>query len=65
MSDLHEDYFKDVKSPSFERQVHEAVREFLDLQLKSAPKEVTLRYVTYVFAQTLDQVADRILKRLN
>ena len=45
VSNLTEEYFKDVKNPSFERRVHEEVQEFLDLQSRGVPKEVsTLRH---------------------
>ena len=60
-----EDYFRQIRNQVFEEQVQRKVNDLLDDLPSDMAKEVTLRYVTHVFAQTLDGVADRILKRLN
>jgi hypothetical protein len=59
---LHEDYFKLARNADFERRVSEAAERAVLEMDKAVANEVKLRYVTHIFAKTLDDIADWLVK---
>jgi len=57
-----EDYYKLARNPEFERRVSQAAEQaILEMDLMVA-NEIKLRYVTHIFARTLDEVAKWLIK---
>jgi len=58
----HEEYFRKARNPEFERQVSEATERAVMEMDKLVANEVKLRYITHIFAKTLDEIADWLVK---
>jgi hypothetical protein len=58
----HEEYFKLARNPEFERRVTEAAERAVLEMDKVVANEVKLRYITHIFAKTLDDIADWLVK---
>jgi hypothetical protein len=58
----HEEYFKFARNPEFEKQVTEATERAIMEMDRLVANEVKLRYITHIFAKTLDEVADWLIK---
>jgi hypothetical protein len=59
---LNEEYFKLAKNPEFERRVSEAAERAILEMDRVVANEVKLRYITHIFAKTLDDIADWLVK---
>lgn len=57
-----EEYFKLARNPEFERRVSEAAERAILEMDKVVANEVKLRYITHIFAKTLDDIADWLVK---
>ena len=57
-----EDYFTEARNAEFERRVHEATESAIFEMDKLVANEVKLRYITHIFAKTLDEVANWLMK---
>ena len=57
-----EDYYKLARNPEFERRVSQAAEEAILEMDRLVANEVKLRYVTHIFAKTLDEVAKWLIK---
>jgi hypothetical protein len=63
MSSLnYEEYFKQARNAEFERQVSEAAERAVLEMDRLVANEVKLRYITHIFAKTLDEIADWLVK---
>ncbi|HEX7928621.1 MAG TPA: hypothetical protein VF678_13590 [bacterium] len=63
MSSLnYEEYFKQARNPDFERKVSEAAERAVLEMDRLVANEVKLRYITHIFAKTLDEIADWLVK---
>jgi len=58
----HEDYYKQARNPEFERRVSQAAEQAILEMDRMVANEVKLRYVTHIFARTLDEVAKWLIK---
>ena len=58
----HEDYFRLARNPEFEKRVSLAAEQAIHEMDKVVANEVKLRYVTHIFAKTLDEVAKWLIK---
>jgi hypothetical protein len=58
----YEEYFKLARNPEFERQVSEAAERAVLEMDRMVANEVKLRYITHIFAKTLDEIADWLVK---
>jgi hypothetical protein len=58
----YEEYFRKARNPEFERQVSEAAERAVLEMDKLVANEVKLRYITHIFAKTLDEIADWLVK---
>jgi hypothetical protein len=61
-TDVQEDYFRLAKNPEFERRVSQAAEQAIQEMDKLVANEVKLRYVTHIFARTLDEIARWLIK---
>ncbi len=61
-TDVQEDYFRLAKNPEFERRVSQAAEQAIQEMDKLVANEVKLRYVTHIFARTLDEIAKWLIK---
>lgn len=59
---LQDEYFKLARNPEFERRVSEAAERAILEMDKVVANEVKLRYITHIFAKTLDDIADWLVK---
>ena len=59
---IQEDYFKLARNPEFERRVNAAAELAISEMDKMVANEVKLRYVTHIFAKTLDEIAKWLIK---
>ena len=59
---LFEDYYKLARNPEFERLVSQATEQAVMEMDQIVANEVKLRYVTHIFARTLDEVAKWLIK---
>jgi hypothetical protein len=59
---MNEEYFKLARNPEFERRVSEAAERAVLEMDKVVANEVKLRYITHIFAKTLDDIADWLVK---
>lgn len=59
---LQDEYFKLARNPEFERRVSEAAERAILEMDKVVANEVKLRYITHIFAKTLDNIADWLVK---
>ena len=59
---LHDDYFRLARNPDFERRVSQAAEQAIAEMDKMVANEVKLRYVTHIFAKTLDEIAKWLIK---
>lgn len=57
-----EDYFKLARNPEFEKRVNLAAEQAIAEMDKLVANEVKLRYVTHIFAKTLDEIAKWLIK---
>lgn len=57
-----EEYFQTARNPDFERRVNEATKSAIFEMDKLVANEVKLRYITHIFAKTLDEVANWLVK---
>jgi hypothetical protein len=57
-----EDYYKQARNAEFERQVSQAAERAILEMDKLVANEVKLRYITHIFARTLDEIADWLVK---
>jgi hypothetical protein len=62
MENLHEDYYKLARNPEFEKRVSQAAEQAILAMDKMVANEVKLRYVTHIFARTLDEIATWLIK---
>ena len=63
MSSLnYEEYFKQARNAEFERKVSEAAERAVLEMDRMVANEVKLRYITHIFAKTLDEIADWLVK---
>ena len=58
----HEDYFRLARNPDFEKRVSQAAEQAIQEMDKVVANEVKLRYVTHIFAKTLDEIAKWLIK---
>jgi len=58
----YEEYFRKARNPEFERQVSEAAERAVLEMDKLVANEIKLRYITHIFAKTLDEIADWLVK---
>ena len=58
----YEDYFRLARNPEFEKRVNLAAEQAIQEMDKVVANEVKLRYVTHIFAKTLDEVAKWLIK---
>jgi hypothetical protein len=58
----HDDYFRLARNPEFERRVNQAAEQAIAEMDKMVANEVKLRYVTHIFAKTLDEIAKWLIK---
>ena len=58
----YEEYFKQARNPEFERQVSQAAERAVLEMDRLVANEVKLRYITHIFAKTLDEIADWLVK---
>ncbi len=61
-TDMQNEYFKLARNPEFERRVSEAAERAILEMDKVVANEVKLRYITHIFARTLDDIADWLVK---
>lgn len=61
-TNMNEEYFKLARNPEFERRVSEAAERAVLEMDKVVANEVKLRYLTHIFAKTLDDIADWLVK---
>lgn len=61
-TDMQNEYFKLARNPEFERRVSEAAERAILEMDKVVANEVKLRYITHIFAKTLDDIADWLVK---
>jgi len=61
-TDMQNEYFKLARNPEFERRVSEAAERAILEMDKLVANEVKLRYITHIFAKTLDDIADWLVK---
>jgi hypothetical protein len=61
-TNVNEEYFKLARNPEFERRVSEAAERAVLEMDKVVANEVKLRYLTHIFAKTLDDIADWLVK---
>ena len=59
---IQEEYFKLARNPEFERRVSEAAERAILEMDKVVANEIKLRYITHIFAKTLDDIADWLVK---
>jgi len=59
---LQEEYFRLARNPEFERRVSLAAEKAIQEMDKVVANEVKLRYVTHIFAKTLDEIAKWLIK---
>ena len=59
---IQEDYFRLARNPEFERRVSLAAEQAIAEMDKLVANEVKLRYVTHIFAKTLDEIAQWLIK---
>jgi hypothetical protein len=59
---LYEDYFRLARNPEFERRVSQAAEQAIQEMDRMVANEVKLRYVTHIFAKTLDEIAKWLIK---
>jgi hypothetical protein len=59
---MQEEYFRLARNPEFERRVSEAAERAILEMDKIVGNEVKLRYITHIFAKTLDEIADWLVK---
>lgn len=59
---LYEDYFRLARNPEFERRVSQAAEQAIQEMDRMVANEVKLRYVTHIFARTLDEIAKWLIK---
>jgi len=57
-----DDYFKAARNPEFERRVSIAAEQAIAEMDRMVANEVKLRYVTHIFAKTLDEIAKWLIK---
>ncbi len=60
--DQIEKIFDIARNPDFERRVSEAAEQAVLEMDKLVANEVKLRYITHIFARTLDEVATWLVK---
>lgn len=60
--ETYEDYYRLARNPDFERRVSQAAEQAIAEMDKLVANEVKLRYVTHIFAKTLDEVAKWLIK---
>ncbi len=58
----YDDYFRLARNPDFERRVSQAAAQAIEEMDKVVANEVKLRYVTHIFAKTLDEIAKWLIK---
>ena len=58
----HEHYFRLARHPDFEKRVSQAAEQAIQEMDKVVANEVKLRYVTHIFAKTLDEIAKWLIK---
>lgn len=58
----NEDYYKLARSEEFEKRVSLATEQAIMEMDEMVANEVKLRYVTHIFARTLDEVAKWLIK---
>ncbi|MDH5753325.1 MAG: hypothetical protein OEZ59_13020 [Deltaproteobacteria bacterium] len=56
------DYYQLARNPEFERRVSQAAEQAIMEMDEMVANEVKLRYVTHIFARTLDEVAKWLIK---
>jgi hypothetical protein len=54
--------FRMARNPEFERRVSQAAEQAIAEMDKMVANEVKLRYVTHIFARTLDEIAHWLIK---
>ena len=59
---LHDDGFRLARNPEFERRVSQAAEKAIAEMDKMVANEVKLRYVTHIFARTLDEIAKWLIR---
>ena len=57
-----EEYFRLARNPEFERRVSQAAEQAIAEMDRMVANEVKLRYVTHIFARTLDEIAKWLIK---
>jgi hypothetical protein len=57
-----DDYFRLARNPDFERRVSQAAEQAIAEMDKMVANEVKLRYVTHIFAKTLDEIAKWLIR---
>ena len=57
-----DDPFRMARNPEFERRVTQAAEQAIAEMDKMVANEVKLRYVTHIFARTLDEIAKWLIK---
>ena len=57
-----DDTFRLARNPDFERRVSQAAEKAIAEMDKMVANEVKLRYVTHIFARTLDEIAKWLIK---
>jgi hypothetical protein len=57
-----EEYFRLARNPEFERRVNQAAEQAIAEMDKMVANEVKLRYVTHIFAKTLDEIAKWLIR---
>jgi hypothetical protein len=57
-----DDYFRLARNPEFERRVSNAAEKAIAEMDRMVANEVKLRYVTHIFAKTLDEIAKWLIK---
>ncbi len=60
--DQTEKVFDLARNPDFERRVSEAAEQAILEMDKLVANEVKMRYITHIFAKTLDEVANWLVK---
>lgn len=59
---LQEEYFRLARNPEFEKRVSQAAEMAIQEMDKVVANEIKLRYVTHIFAKTLDDIAKWLIK---